>query len=103
MKRPICYLTFGLVAVMLVSGAARAQDRWSVEAMGGLAFPTKKLGETDLGTGIGFEGKVSYRFLEHLAAYGGWSWLHFATDESALGAEMDVEETGYLFGGSEGA
>jgi len=98
MKRITCYFTVGLVIALAIPGAAVAQDLWSVEARGGAAFATEKLAEADLGTGIGFEGNVSYRFMEHLAAYGGWSWLHFTTDGSSWGGEMDVEETGYLFG-----
>lgn len=98
MKRSVCCFTACLVVALLITSTASAENRWSVEARGGAAFATEKLGDTDLGTGIGFEGSASYRFMPHLAGYVGWSWLHFTTDESSWGDEMDVEETGYLFG-----
>jgi len=69
-----------------------------VEFRGGMAVATQNLGGTDLGEGLGFEGTVSYRFMPHLAAYGGWDWLRFPADQSFAGPDVDFEETGYAFG-----
>jgi hypothetical protein len=44
------------------------------------------------------EGTVAYRFMPHAAAYAGWDWLHFSSDRSFAGTDMDFEETGYAFG-----
>ena len=59
---------------------------------------SQDLGDADLGIGVGFEGTVAYRFMPHLAAYGGWDWYHFSADQSFAGADVDVEEAGYAFG-----
>ena len=73
-----------------------AQKKASFEFRAGAAFPLEQLGETDLKTGFGFEGIFDYRFLPHLSAYAGWGWNQFTTEEA--NSDMDVEETGYLFG-----
>jgi hypothetical protein len=83
---------------MFASPAAEAGSTWSLEIRGGAALATQDMGDAELGTGLGFEGTVAYRFMPHLAAYGGWDWHHFQADESFAGADIDVEETGYCFG-----
>ncbi|HER42841.1 MAG TPA: porin family protein, partial [Candidatus Eisenbacteria bacterium] len=98
MKNTIYVTAFCLLAGSVAAVSVSAEQRWSAEFSGGAAFSTEELGEADLGTGLGFEGTVSYRFLPHLAVYGGWDWFHFSTDGSPWGGEMDVEETGYVFG-----
>ena len=85
------------IALLATAGEAGAQGRWSIEASGGAAFATEKLGGADLGTGIGLEMNARYRFMPHLAIYGGWDWHHFPLDEP-VGGDMDVEDTGYAFG-----
>lgn len=89
-----------LAAFFLLFAAhpALAQNRWSMELNSGGAYATQDLGDADLGAGLGFELTVAYRFMPHLAAYGGWGWRHFAADQSFAGADMDFEETGYTFG-----
>jgi hypothetical protein len=90
-----------LIAWMLICFSTRplwSQDRFAVELRVGASFPTQELGDASLSTGFGFEGILSYRFLQHLGAYGGWGWNHFAADESFAGTDMDFEETGYLLG-----
>jgi hypothetical protein len=84
----------GLAVPSLVS----AQDRWSVELAGGAAMPTTEPGAITLDAGFGGEGRVAYRFMPHLSAYAGWDWHRFAIDTPAIGAETDLEETGYAFG-----
>ena len=86
------------VALLGVVGVAGAQSRWSLEAMGGAAFATQKLGGADLGTGVGLEVNGRYRVMPHLAVYAGWDWHHFASDRPLIGGDMDVEDTGYAFG-----
>jgi opacity protein-like surface antigen len=74
------------------------QSPWSLEFRGGASVPTSELEGADLGTGIGFEGNVGYRFFEHMSVYAGWDWTFFNLDESFAGSDMDFEETGYVFG-----
>jgi hypothetical protein len=87
--------TIGLLAAPVAGGA---QQRWSVELRTGAAFPTQTLGGTDLEVGLGGEGTVAFRFMPHVAAYAGWDWIHFPTDQSFAGPGMDFEETGYAIG-----
>lgn len=84
--------------LLLISDPALAQGRFSVEISGDGAYATQDLGGTDLRPGLGFEAALAYRFLPHASAYAGWGWHHFATDEPFAGADVDVEETGYVFG-----
>lgn len=75
-----------------------AQDRFSVQLRPGVSFATTELGNADLKTGFGFEVSAGYHFLEHIAAYAGWGWNRFSSDQSFAGADTDFEETGYIFG-----
>jgi long-subunit fatty acid transport protein len=77
---------------------AEAADRWTIELRPGIAYATQDVGDENLNLGIGIEGTVSYRFLPHLAVYGGWDWHHFSTEENEFGESPDVEDTGYAFG-----
>jgi hypothetical protein len=89
-----------LMAVALAGTALplEAQERWSVEFTGGPAVPTGDLGNLDLDAGLAFGASVSARVMPHLSLYGGWDWVHFSSDGSAAGGELDVEETGYGLG-----
>lgn len=89
---------FLAIVMMSVSQITFAQDRWGFEFRPGVNFATKKLGEADLKTGFGFEGTFSYRFMEHLSVYAGWSWNKFGSDQSLAGSQLDFEETGYTYG-----
>jgi hypothetical protein len=90
----------GLISLVLLltTTTVEAQDRWNLAIRGGAAFPTQDLNDTDLDTGFGFEGTVTYRFMPHLAAYAGWGWNQFSADQSFAGTDVDFEETGYTFG-----
>jgi hypothetical protein len=96
MRRIVAVTT--AIALVAGAGVAGAQSRWSVEAIGGAAFATEKLGETDLGTGVGLEVNARYRVMPHLAVYAGWDWHHFPLDGPSTGGDMDVEDTGYALG-----
>ena len=95
--RRVAEITAAL-ALLTVAGVAGAQSRWSIEASGGAAFTTQKLGDADLGTGVGLELIGRYRFMPHLAVYAGWDWHHFPSDDPLAGGDTDVEDTGYTFG-----
>jgi hypothetical protein len=84
--------------MMYVSQIGFAQDRWSFELRPGVNFPIKKLGDANLKTGFGFEGTIAYRFMPHLAAYAGWGWNKFESDQSLAGTKLGYEETGYSYG-----
>lgn len=77
---------------------ASAQSRWSLDLQGGPAFATKDLGDADLGLGLGGDVTLSFRVQPHLWVYGGWSMRQFNAEQSFAGPDIDVEETGYLFG-----
>lgn len=98
MKR-IKVLTLWMIVIFFISSfSAFAQRKLSFELRPGVNFATKKLGDANLKTGLGFEGTFVYKFMPHLGAYAGWSWNRFATDKSFMGNNMDFEETGYCFG-----
>ncbi len=84
--------------LMLIVQPLSAQKRVSFELRGAANAAIQDLGDAKLETGIGIEGTIAYRFMEHLSIYGGWSWNHFASGESFAGTNIDFEETGYSFG-----
>lgn len=86
------------VVTLFATHVSFAQDRWSFEFRPGVNFATKKLGDANLKTGFGFEGTIAYRFMPHLAVYGGWSWNKFESDQSLAGTKLGFEETGYTYG-----
>ena len=91
-----------IAALLVLSGfnqiAAQTNNRWSLEFRPGVDYATMDISNADLGLGYGLEGTIAYRFMPHLAAYAGWSWNHFAVDESFAGPDASFEETGYSFG-----
>lgn len=82
----------------VTAAPAHGQERRSFEVSGGGAFGSESFLEADLGTGLMFEAMVGYRLLPRLTAYVGWDWVRFATEQSLLGPDLDVQETGYIFG-----
>jgi len=91
-------MTATALSILLATAPAQAQSRWSLEFRGNAAAPTSELAGDDLGTGVGFEGNVGFHLYEHMSAYAGWDWTHFNPEESLAGSDMDIEETGYVFG-----
>lgn len=86
------------LSLLLIVNTATAQSRVGVQFSIDGSSATQDLGNADLGAGFGFEANLTYRFLPHLSAYGGWGWQRFSAEESFAGAEADFEETGYRFG-----
>lgn len=92
-----------MLAAMALAGALAtvpldAQQRWSLELRAAGALPTGEIAGEELKVGAGFEGSVRYHLLPHLAAYAGWDWMSFGSDESFAGPDVDFEETGYALG-----
>lgn len=96
LKKISALLLFTLMASSVF--AQQSSSKFSIELNAGPSLATQSLGGTDLKTGVGFEGIVSYRFMPHLGVYAGWGWNKFASDEPFEGINADFEETGYLFG-----
>lgn len=91
-------LTIVVLILLTVLNQSYAQDKWSLEFRPGVDYATQDIADADLGTGFGAELTIAYRFMPHLAAYTGWSWNHFAVDQSFAGQDASFEETGYTFG-----
>lgn len=91
---------FLIMAILLVFTSLNtfAQGRFSFELRPGVNFATQKLGQANLEVGLGIEGALAYRFMEHLGIYGGWSWNHFGSDQKINNTNLDFEETGYTYG-----
>lgn len=87
-------------AILACSAPLAAQGVWELDVRAGAAHPTQDIGDDALDTGFGFEATLAYRFLPHLAAYGGWDWRTFEFEEATTfaGEGVDLEETGYAFG-----
>jgi hypothetical protein len=94
--------TFTLAATalaLLASGSsAAAQQRVTFDLRVAAAMPNDDLADADLQTGFGFGSTLAFRLQPHLHIYGGWDWMHFSSDQSFAGGELDFEETGYTFG-----
>jgi hypothetical protein len=84
--------------VILCGHASIAQNKWSAELRSGVNYATKKLGTQTLKAGYGFEGIITYRFIEHLAIYTGWSWNNFPSSQILEGSKLNFNETGYSAG-----
>jgi hypothetical protein len=92
-------LASGALAPLTIHAqAAAAPSRLALEITADAAFPTSKLGNAKLGTGVGLGGNVQLRLQQHLQAYAGWEYQHFQTSELSAAEDIDVEETGYTFG-----
>lgn len=91
-------ITTAVLVVFLINTQSIAQNKWSLELRPGVDYATKDISGADLGIGYGAELTIAYRFMPHLAAYAGWSWNHFAVDQSFAGIDASFEETGYTFG-----
>lgn len=87
-----------LVLLAMSSFAQESEKRFGFELNSGLSVATKKIDGSSLNTGLGFEGLVHYRFMQHLGAYAGWGWNRFGTDESFTSNDFSFEETGYVIG-----
>lgn len=98
MKRVILTVAAFLTFFTFNQIEAQSQDNWSLEFRPGIDFATKDIADANLGTGFGYEATMAYRFMPHLSAYAGWSWNHFAVDQSFAGSDAGFEETGYTFG-----
>lgn len=97
-NRAVVLSVFSVALLLMLSQTAGAQKKWSFEIKPGVNFATKKLGDAELKTGLGFEGAFAYKFIPHLAAYAGWSWNRFTSAQTFAGNNLDFEETGYSFG-----
>lgn len=87
-----------ILALTLSSFAQEKEKRFGFEVSGGVSFATSKLGGADLNSGFGGEGIFHYRFMPHTGVYAGWGYNTFSAENSFAGTDIDVEETGYVFG-----
>jgi opacity protein-like surface antigen len=98
MKKLITTLTIIGIVLTLSLQQVHAQSNLSWEIRAGVDLATQDLGDADLNTGFGFDGILTYQFMEHTSVFGGWGWHRFTSDDSFAGSNMDFEETGYTFG-----
>lgn len=87
-----------LLSLLLSASPLQAQGLWTFEVRGGASVATDQFADTDLDTGIGLEGTLSYRILPAVSLYGGWDWQHRRAATPLFGRSADVEDTGYVFG-----
>jgi len=94
--------TVFFIAVLLLTStfsfAQNHESRFAFELSGGPAWAVSQQGISDLNTGLGFEGIFHYRFFFYIGVYAGWGWNKFAAESSFVGNQVDLEETGYVFG-----
>jgi hypothetical protein len=89
---------FLLLAIGAFAAPAAAQFPVSIEVTGDVAQTTRTFGAADLDTGFGLGVNVRYRFMPHLAAYGGWEWHNSRSSGLVAGQKLDVEDNCYTFG-----
>ncbi len=89
-----------IAAVMLINffNYSYADDNFSIELRPGVSYATEKISDAELKLGFGAELSFSYKFMDHLSAYAGWSYNNFAVEKSFAGKDGSFEETGYTFG-----
>jgi opacity protein-like surface antigen len=81
------------LALLGVAGSAEAQYAGlgiplSIEARGGVAFPTGDLGEADLNTGFGFQVGGILEVTPRLGVYAGYSRTEFEADDNIVDASF---------------
>jgi opacity protein-like surface antigen len=86
------------VCASLSGFAQERESRFGIELDGGVSYSFTKLDEAEMKVGGGFEFTLHYRIYNHVGAYAGWGWNHFAAKNSFAGMNCDFEETGYVFG-----
>lgn len=86
------------LALVASANGAVAQQRITLDLRVAAAMPITDLADADLETGIGLGSTLAFRLQPHLHLYGGWDYMHFTSDQSFAGADLDFEETGYTFG-----
>ena len=93
-------LAIGAVALALAVAPAplAAQQRFTGELRGVVAFPTEELIGAELNTGFGLGIVIAYRLQQHLHLYAGWDYVNFGTDQDIDGTQVDFDETGYTLG-----
>jgi opacity protein-like surface antigen len=87
-----------VLMIAVLAAPAGAQSPLSFEVTGEVAQPTRTFGGADLDTGYGLGLNVRYRFMPHLAAYGGWEWHLSRSGGLIAGQKLDVEDNGYTLG-----
>jgi hypothetical protein len=98
----------GLLAIALVAASdAQAQGilPFSIEARGGLAFPTSDFptgngGVGEAENGVGFGVNAAFNFLPGVAVYGGWDRVTFGAGDTLLGGgDAEFIDQGFAVGG----
>jgi opacity protein-like surface antigen len=85
------------LATLLQLSPAAAQGPWGIQLRGNGAIATQDQDRETTQEGFGFGATIDYFFMPHVAAYAAWDLTHFAAHEM-LGANRDLEETGYALG-----
>jgi len=91
-------LAIAILALALSSFAQETEKRFGFELSGGASFATSELGGANLQVGFGAEAILHYRFMPHTGIYAGWGYNALSAENSFAGANIDFEETGYVFG-----
>lgn len=91
-------LTTAALILIMAFNQSIAQNKWSLNLRPAVNYATQNIADANLKFGLGADLTMAYSFIPHLAAYAGWSWNHFAVDNSFAGPDASFEETGYSFG-----
>lgn len=86
------------ITLLFCSVELEAQDKWSLTIKPAVNVPAKEIQGTELATGYGIDGSLSYGITDFLALNAGWGWNKFSADNSFAGNDMDFEATGYTLG-----
>jgi len=96
MFRTTAMLVLVSSALLIGLDTAHATSRWGWELRSGADLGATTLGDTDLGSGVGFETGLTFRVQPHLHAYAGWGWHHVGAGDVL--DDGSLEQTGYTFG-----
>ena len=93
------FSTIALIATLSLAGFAQENEkRFGIEVNGDVSIVSSDLNGASLNTGLGFETILQYRFMPFTSVYGGWGYMHFNSNESFAGPDVDFEQTGYILG-----
>lgn len=86
------------VSILFFPFQTKAQHNWSLNFRPAANFASNYLGDATLKNGFGAEATIGFQIFPQIAAYAGWGWNQFSTDNLYEYSHVDVQENGYKAG-----
>lgn len=91
-------LALAAAALVALTSPALAQEPWTIELRTGGNAATESFDGADLEFGAGLEVSIAYRVAPGVSLFGGWDRQHHRAEDQIVGMEVELEDTGYVYG-----